>query len=132
MPVTTFSSYWYYILNNVFFFTERLYTFGKTRTFLSSFCKTLKETLIYIFYAWIHVKSIYEKLQTKFLNDVILPWLTTQAAILRLTNEANSIYNLLNPILLIFKYYVYRSREKDILNIGVLIQNLIEIIKGNK
>ena len=50
-------------------------------------------------------------------------------AILRLTNN---IYDLLNHILLIFKYYVYRSREKHILNIDILIDNLIEIKKKEK
>ena len=34
--------------------------------------------------------------------------------------------------LLIFKYYVYRSREKHILNIDFLINNLIEIKKKEK
>ena len=34
---------------------------------------------------------------------------------------------LLNHILLVFKYFVYRSREKHLLNKDVLIENLIEI-----
>ena len=34
--------------------------------------------------------------------------------------------------LLVFKYYVYRSREKHILNIVILINNLIEIKKKEK
>ena len=42
-----------------------------------------------------------------------------QAAILGLTNEGNNIYNLLNHILLDFEYYVYRSREKHILDIDI-------------
>ena len=33
---------------------------------------------------------------------------------------------------MIFKYYVYRSREKHILNIDILIDNLIEIKKKEK
>ena len=66
----------------------------------------------------------------KFQNDNILPSLTPQAAILGLTNKANNIYSLLNHILLFFKYYVYRSREKHILNIDILIGNLIQIKKN--
>ena len=63
---------------------------------------------------------------------IILPSLTPQATILGLTNEANNIYNLLNHILLVFKYCVYRSRGKHILNIDILIDILIEIKKkGN-
>ena len=45
--------------------------------------------------------------------------------ILGLTNETENIYNLLNHISLVFKYYVYRSRENNILNIDILIDNLV-------
>ena len=87
----------------------------------------------YIFHDCIYVKSLWEKLITKFQNDIILPSFTPQAAaILGLTNEANNIFNLLNHILLIFKYYVYRSREKHIFNIYILIDNIIEIKKKEK
>ena len=64
-----------------------------------------------IFYECIHLKSLWQRLGARFQNDIILPSLTPQAAILGLTNEASNIYNLLNHIFLIFKYYVYRSRD---------------------
>ena len=68
------------------------------------------------------------KLQTKFQNDIFLLPFTRQTAILELTHE-NNIYNLVNHTLLIFIYYVYKSREKHILNIEILIENLIKIKK---
>ena len=68
----------------------------------------------------------------KFQNDIILPSLIPHAADLGLTNEANNIYNLLNHILIVFKYFVYSSGEKYILNINILIGNLIEIKKNEK
>ena len=86
--------------------------------------KTLNSP-IHIFYGCIHVKSLWEKLLTKFQNNIILSSLTPQAAILGLTNDANNIYNLLNHNLLVFKYYVYRSIEKHILNIDISLDNLI-------
>ena len=55
----------------------------------------------------------------RFLNDFILPSLTPETAILGLYNEANDNYNLLSRILLIFKHYIYISREKRILNINI-------------
>ena len=61
-----------------------------------------------------------------------MPSLTPQNAILGLYNEANDIDNLLNHILLIFKYYIYISREKRTLNINVVIANLIEVKKREK
>ena len=47
-------------------------------------------------------------------------------------NEANGNYNLLNHILLIFKYYIYISREKRTLNLDILIPNLIKVQKREK
>ena len=48
---------------------------------------------------------------------------------LRLSYEANVNYNLQSYILLIFKYYLYISREKHILNKDVLIANLMKVKK---
>ena len=50
-------------------------------------------------------------LHTKFQNDIILPLLPSQTAILGRTNEENNTSNLLNHILLVFKYYLHVKRE---------------------
>ena len=50
--------------------------------------------------------------QTDFQNNLILPSLTPQTAILGLYEQANDNYNLLSHTLLIFKYV---SREKCII-----------------
>ena len=73
-----------------------------------------------------------EKSQTIFQNNIFLPLLTPQAVTLGLTKEANNLYNLLDQILLIFKYYINRSREKHLLNIDTLIKNLTKIKKKEK
>ena len=92
---------------------------------------------MHIFYDCIHVKSLWEKLQTKFQNDIILSSLTPQAAILGLTNDVNNINNLLNYISLVFKYCVYRSREKHIQNNFIGQPNInkekrISLVSNNK
>ena len=68
----------------------------------------------------------------KFQNDLILSSLTPQTTILGLYNEANNNYNVLSHIFLTFKYYVYISREKRKLNIGILIVNLMKVKKREK
>ena len=125
-------SFQYKILNNVLFYNKKLYTFGITNTALCSFCNTLEETPIHIFFDRIHVKSPWERFRTKFQNDFILPSITPHTAILGLYNEANDNYNVLNHILLIFKYYIYISREKRTLNIDILIANLLKANKKEK
>ena len=118
---TNLRSFQYKIVNNVLFLNKKLYNFGITNTALCLLCKNFEETPIHIFYDSIHVKSLWEKLQTKFQNDIILSSLTKQAAILGLNNEASNIYNLLNRILLVFKYCVYRARQKQIINVDISI-----------
>ena len=48
----------YKIAKNVLFLNKKLYTFGITNIALCSFCKTLEETPMHIFYDCIHVKSL--------------------------------------------------------------------------
>ena len=123
---TTLRSFQYKILNNVLFLNKKLYST------LCSFCNTLEETPIHIFFDCVHVKCLWERLRMKFQNDFVLLSLTPQTTILGLHNEANDNYNLLSHILLIFKYYIYISREKRILNIDILIANLIKAKKREK
>ena len=129
---TTLRSFQYKSLNNVLFLNKKLYTFGITNAALCSFCNTLEETPIHIFFDCVYVKCLWERLRMKFQNDFILLSLTPQTAILGLYNEANDNYNLLSHILLIFKYYIYISREKRILNIDILTANLIKVKKREK
>ena len=56
----------------------------------------------------------------------------TPDCLLGLHNEANDNYNLLSHILLIFKYYIYISREKRILNIDILIANSVKVKKRER
>ena len=122
----------YKILNNVLFLNKKLYTFGIINTALNSFCNTLEETPIHIFFDCIHVKFIRYRLRTKFQNDFILLSLTPQTATLGLYNETNNNDYLLNHILLVFKYYIYISRKKRTLNIDIIIANLIKVKKRRK
>ena len=129
---TTLSSFQYKILNNVLFLNKKIYTFGITNNALYSFCNTLEETPIHIFFDCVHVKCLWERLRMKFQIDFALLSLTPQTAILGLYNEANDNYNLVSHILLIFRYYIYIPREKRILNIDILIANSVKIKKREK
>ena len=110
---TTLSSFQCKILNNVLSLNNKLYTFGIKNTALGSFYQTLEETLIHTFYDCIYGQSLWERLQVKSQNDTILPSLTTQTNIIGLANDANNTFNYLSHKLLVFKYYIYISREKQ-------------------
>ena len=129
---TILGSFQHKILDNVLFLNKKLYTFGLTNTASCSFCNTLEKTPIHIFFDCIHVKCFWERFRTKLQGNFILPLLTQQTSILGLSNDVSDNYNLMSHILLIFKYYIFMSREKRILNIDILIANLIKLKKKEK
>ena len=86
------------------------------------------------FYECDSIKCLWLDLVQYFQNSLVLPILTPQTAIFGFLDSTNSDYNfkknklLINHILLIFKLYVYRSREKQFIHIN----NLIAKIKSGK
>ena len=119
---TYMRSFQYKILNNVLFLNKKLHTFGIKPSPLCSFCNLYDETPYHMFYECDRVKCLWSDLVQCFQNNLILPTLTPQTAIfgfLDYTNNDSIFENnkcLSNHILLIFKLYVYKSREKKLLN----------------
>ena len=130
---TYMRSFQYEILNNVLFLNKELHTFGIKSSPLCCFCNLYNETPYHIFYECDCVKCLWSDLVQSFQNNLILPTLTPQTAIfgfLDYTNNDSIFENnkcLSNHILLIFKLYVYKSREKKLLNINNLIAEIQKI-----
>ena len=127
-------SFQYKLLNNVLFLNKKLHIFGIKSSPLCSFCNLCDETPLHIFYECDSIKCLWSDLVHYFQNSLVLPILTPQTAIFGFLDSTNSDYNfkknklLINHILLIFKLYVYRSREKQFIHIN----NLIVEIKSAK
>ena len=65
-----------------------------------------------------------------FETDLNFPDLTPQAALFGFINESDNNLNILqNHILLIFKLYIYQSRERGVLNLNGLIKNVTKVKK---
>ena len=65
-----------------------------------------------------------------FETDLDFPNLTPQAALFGFINESDNNLNILqNHILLIFKLYVYQSRERGVLNLNGWIKNVTKVKK---
>ena len=84
------------------------------------------------------VKFLWLELVHCFQNTLILPTLTPQTAILGILDsvsndsffENNKI--LINHVLLIFKLYAYKSREKKFINLNNLIAEIRKIKRIEK
>ena len=135
---TYMRSFQYKILNNVLFLNKKLHTFGIKPSPLCSFCNLYDETPYHMFCECDCVKCLWSDLVQCFQNNLILPTLTPQTAIfgfLDYTNNDSIFENnkcLSNHILLIFKLYVYKSREKKLLNINNLIAEIQKIKRIEK
>ena len=112
----------YKILYNILYLNKMLFTFGKTKTPLCSFCHLYDETLKHIFLECIYVKQLWDHLRLFLMNDISLLILTPQTAIFGFINGIESnVYKIKNHILLIFKLHVYKSRERGTLELSRLI-----------
>ena len=96
-----------------------------------SFCLASNETPIHIFSEFPVVKELWNCLCDVFKDYVSLPNLSPQCATLGFTsNVENAI--LINHIVLLFKYYVYKSRKDRSINILPFINFLTRVYDTEK
>ena len=131
-------SFQYKILNNILYLNKKLHIFGIKSSPLSSFCNLYDETPFHIFYECDRVKFLWSALVQCFQNTLILPTLTPQTAILGILDPVsnNSFFEIneiiINHILLVFKLYVYKCREKKFSNINNLIAEIRKVKRIEK
>ena len=127
---TYLCSFQYKVLNNILFLNNKLFVFRMKNKPLRLFCNKEEKTLLHIFVECTYVIYLWQQLATFFGNNLILLALTSHTALLRLwSHDANHDEPIINHFLLIFKLYVYNSREKHRLNIMDLLTDIKEIKK---
>ena len=80
------------------------------------------------------VSQLWSQLRIFFSTDLNLPLLTPQTAIFGFLVETDKcIFKITNHLLLIFKMYIYKSREKGSVDISSLINEVrkIKILEEN-
>ena len=128
---TSLRVFQYKILNNVLYLNEKLFHFRLVDSGKCSFCLVSNETPIHIFPVCPIVKELWNCLCDVFEDYVSLPKLSPQSATLGFTsNNENSI--LINHIVLLFKYYVYKSRKDRNINILAFINFLTRVYDTEK
>ena len=87
-----------------------------------------EETFLHLYTECALIKSLWSNLKRFFGNDVFLPDLVPQAAFFGFLPELDvDNFLLLNHILLIFKIYVYNSRQSASVNFEALLKKIIKI-----
>ena len=74
-------------------------------------------------------KILWNQLLLFFEIDIDFPHLTPQAALFGFINESDSNLNTLQNHILIFKVYIYQSRERGVLNLNCVIENVTKVKK---
>ena len=121
----------YRILNNVLYLNEKLIRFKKVSCSLSSFCESENKTSIHLFHGCIKTNLHWYKLK-KFLKAKIdLPLNMPQSAFFGFLNYKNNS-DIINHLLLIFKYYLFNSREHKKLSLEVLKKEIVKIYNIEK
>ena len=97
-----------------------LFRFGKIDSTLCSFCKMIEETLSHLFYNCIKKKLLWDQSKDFISNETwSFPSLTPQSAIVGHIDLSHD-YLLMNHIILIYKFYIYHSRNRGYLKIEQL------------
>ena len=118
----------YKIINNVLYLNKKLFQFGKTQSSLCSFCHNEIETTLHVFRKCSVAKILWNQLLLFFETDLNFPGLTLQAVLFGLINESDNNLNILqNHILLIFKLYIFQSRQRGVLNFNGLIKKVTKV-----
>ena len=110
----------YKLLHNILYLNEMLYKFGKKVSPLSSFCLKEPECPIYLFHSCTETNFLWTQLQRSFQNVLIVPPITPQSTIFGFIDRKVN-YRLINHIILILKYYVYKTRENGWLDLNLNI-----------
>ena len=118
----------YKILHNVLYLNKRLFKFQKVSSPLCSFCKRDEETVIHLYHACSVIKNIWLQLQSLLRGTVDVPSITPQSAIFGFLDTENTHFVIINLLLLIFKFYIYTSREQQNVSFNNL-KSRIKLIK---
>ena len=100
---------------------------GQSNTDKCSYCASSVENIQHLFSQCIVTKSLWSKIQNFFISKVYIPNLSIQSAFIGFADLHNDNYIFINHLLLIFKIYVYRNRNHNVLNITSFIQKVASV-----
>ena len=122
-------------MNNILFLNKLLFKCKKVPSPLCYFCNSADETTLHIFYTGNITERLWNELQYFVSQYLYISEITPQSALFGFFNIGNQQNNflLINHFLLLFKYYLCRSRENEAVCFTSLELYLIKIktIKQN-
>ena len=108
-----------------------LFRFKKVDSPLCSYCNEEEETPLHLFHSCLKTKQLWNRLRQYFSQFINIPLSTPQSSILGIFDN-NQHSELINHLLLIFKFYIYSARNTKQLNfdnLKITIKKIKEIEK---
>ena len=108
-----------------------LFRFKKVDSPLCSYCNEEEETPLHLLHSCLKTKQIWNKLRQYFSQFINIPHSTPQSSILGIFDN-NQHSELINHLLLIFRFYTYSARNAKQLsldNLKITIKKIKEIEK---
>ena len=115
------------LLNNNLFLNKMLFKFRIVSRSLWSFCNSEEETPSHIFHDCTHTQNLWNQLQTYISQNLVISCLTPQSAMFGFIDTRQGNCVIINHLLLIFKFSVYKSRDLKTLNFLRLKSDIIKI-----
>ena len=114
----------YKTLNNILYLNKQLFIFNKKDTKLCSYCKLQDESINHIFVECKYAIKLWIDLRHYCQSSFAIPILNPQSAIFGFFETDPDLVILLNHILLLYKYYIYSSRDSSKLSFKALLKNI--------
>ena len=113
------------------YLNEKLFSFKKISCPLCSFCQFENETPICLFHGCIKTNLLWYKLKEFLKTKLDLPVNMPQSAIFGFLSSENDS-DIINHLLLIFKYCLFKSRDYKKLSLEVLKKEIVKIYNIEK
>ena len=117
----------YKLLNNILFLNKILFKFGIVSRSLCSFSSYEEETPFHIFHDCTHTQNLWNQLQTYISENFVILCLTPQSAMFGFIDIQQENRVIINHLLIIFKFNVYKSRDLETLNFLHLKSDITKI-----
>ena len=112
---TNLRMFQYKLLNNVLYLNKMLFRFRKVDSPLCSYCNEEEETPLHLFHSCLKTKQLWSKLRQYLAQFINISHSTPQSSILGIFDN-NQHSELINHLLLIFKFHIYSARNTKQLN----------------
>ena len=128
VTVNTFTrKFQYKIINSLLCLNKTFFVFKKVTTPLCSFYKSKDKTPILLLFDCLVTQNLWKQLCSLCRHKLIIPNLTPQSAIFGSLESNHKSEMLIKLILLIFRLYIYNSRDSSSVNIYFLKSKITKI-----